>query len=172
MHVSTRLLVAGLIAFVAFGCSKKTEEYAAEKAIESATGGEATVTDGGESVRLKTEQGEIAVSGSGELQLPKDLPKDVVVLDGAKINTSFSTPEGLMVAYTIDAGAAEAYSKIRAAMKDGGWTEESSMESPEASVLQLRKENRVVQYTVGLEDGATTVTLAHSIDMTGKAATQ
>jgi hypothetical protein len=158
-----KLLV--IVAIVASsGCGKKAEEYAAERALESATGVDVDIANGGESLTMESAYGPTTIVNGDSAKLPKDYPRDVYVPGDAAFSTSVVSTDGSMVVYNTGVAPPAVYAKVRSEMSAQGWKEDLATETPEASMLHYRKDDRTVQYMIQAENGATSVTQVYAVE--------
>ena len=148
---SNLILVAAVAALTLAACGKSPGERAAEAAIEQATGNKATVDADGNAVTIKTEDGEMKMSGGDAAKLPATYPKDVYQPAGAKVESVMEMP-GTMVVQFDAAGdipaLAEASGKMMATQ---GWKQQLSMQqSADQQVTMYEKDKRSA--TISLVD--------------------
>ena len=145
------ILVAAIAVLALAACGKSPGERAAEAAIEHATGNKATVDADGNAVTIKTEDGEMKMSGGDAAKLPATYPKDVYQPAGAKVESVMEMP-GTMVVQFDAAGdipaLAEASGKMMATQ---GWKQQLSMQqSADQQVTMYEKDKRSA--TISLVD--------------------
>lgn len=153
------LLSLGLATLLA-ACGRGGTERAIERAIEEETGENAEVdvrTDG--SVKVETEDGTFQTGNT----LPADWPTDVPVYAGATVQYSASVtetgqPGSAAVLMTTDS-AAQVASYYKKALKENGWTVESTIEAQGTTIFSATKDDRVVSFMSASAQGATTITL-------------
>ena len=152
------VILAVAMALAVGGCGKSSEEKAMEQAIEKGSGGKADVDLSKQKMTFQTKEGEkieIATGGEG-IKLPDDFPKDILVYAGTKVESAVKTGDAHQLGLsTPDAPekVAEAYA---AQMKKDGWAEESSMKTPEMTMLQYTKEKRSVMVHITKDGDAGT----------------
>ena len=154
---SNLILVAAVAALTLAACGKSPGERAAEAAIEQATGNKATVDADGNAVTIKTEDGEMKMSGGDAAKLPATYPKDVYQPAGAKVESVMEMP-GTMVVQFDAAGdipaLAEASGKMMATQ---GWKQQLSMQqSADQQVTMYEKDKRSATISL-IDDEATGV---------------
>lgn len=144
------------------GCKKASEkvsEKIIEKSMRNSGAQDAKVDIAKGKVSYKTEQGAVEVSTGESAALPADLPKDVCVIKGAKVQTAVKTPEGFMIQMSVAqdrAKVAEAYSSD---MKAQGWAQESAMDMDNMSSRSFKKDKRQVALVVSQSGSSSDVML-------------
>ena len=150
-------LVAGVIALP--GC-KRASEAIAEKAIEHASGDKVDIDQDGDTVKIKTDKGEMTVATAqdgGSVALPADFPSDVFLPEQRTVSSAMDM--GGMKAVNISTGAALAQvsADVEKTMQAQGWKREMSMQtSADSSTLIYSKDKRQAVYQlIKAEDGGT-----------------
>ena len=144
------------------GCGKsisqKAGELAAEKIIETQSGGKANVDINGKNIKIETEQGKIE---SGEnVKLPSDFPTDVYVIDGTiKVAVTGQNGEGQTVSIESDKSVAEVSAVYQEKLKSAGWKITGTMSFGEGATVVAEKDNRSVSVIIGQSNNKTTVTI-------------
>jgi hypothetical protein len=135
---------------LASGCcnavSEKIAEKAAEKVVEKAVGGDATVSKGG--VTVKTDKGSLTAGASAKL--PDNWPKDVPLIAGAKIVSSMGMEASSVVSFQSAMMPEQIVAYYKALP---GWSQASSMDTPEMKMLVLRNGKRTLSVTASREAG-------------------
>ncbi len=166
------------------GCGKSSSEKLAEKMIEKGMGkdgikGDVNISDGkvsitgtdregkkfavdqsGESVTIKSQDGTATFSTGPSARLPEGFPKDVYVLDGAKVVTAMTVPEGFSVVLQAKDGADKVAASYKARMTGNGWTEESAFTTPQHTMAAYKKDDRSATVMIMPAEGETQVTLS------------
>jgi len=147
-HPAIRLSIA--VAFAALlvgpGC-KKAQDAAMESAIERATG--AKVEKDGESMTIKTEQGDIKVATAedgGSVALPADFPKDVFLPSDNKLASAMDMGGMQMLNMTTPQELATVSADIEKSMQGQGWKREMAMQAGGGNTLMYSKDKRQVVY--------------------------
>jgi len=154
-------LYASLLAIIlaAGGCGQSDEEQV-EEAIERDSGGEASVSIDEESFSIQTGEGSFRIDQGGGLELPENFPDDVPVMDDASISMSTAADEMVQVMFSVDEPLDEVLEHYKEEMADNDWTSESSVQTPEGSMLSFTKdENRTAVITVNRDGEKTQVNL-------------
>jgi hypothetical protein len=143
------LFVLALALFAMSGCQNMAEK-ATEAAVEKATG--VDVEKNGDSVTVKTDEGEATVSS--DAKLPDDFPQDVPIYENATIETAITNKVDAGTSYLIgmksDDDAGEVYAWYKQAFEDEGWTILSSMEVGDSvGGLAAEKDTRTSNLSIG-----------------------
>lgn len=162
------IIVSLSLLFLFTGCGRKQEEKsitgraaekALEKMIEKESGGKAKVDISGESLSIKTEDGEVNISGGDNVKIPADFPSDVYQYEGGKIMTVMQMQGNTSVSY----GCAEKPSKVtetyKSKMGQNGWTVLQTMDMGEQQMVTFSKGERVATIIVGKSDEETFISL-------------
>lgn len=147
-HPAIRLSIAVALTtlLVAPGC-KKAQDAAVETAIERATG--AKVEKDGESMTIKTEQGEVKVATAedgGTVALPADFPKDVFLPSDNKLASAMDMGGMQMLNMTTPQELAAVSADIEKSMQGQGWKREMAMQAGGGNTLMYSKDKRQVVY--------------------------
>ena len=157
-HPAIRLSIAVALTalLVAPGC-KKAQDAAVESAIERATG--AKVEKDGESMTIKTEQGDIKVATAedgGTVALPADFPKDVFLPSDYKLASAMDMGGMQMLNMTTPQELANVSADIEKSMQGQGWKREMAMQAGGGNTLTYSKDKRQVVYQMlKVEEGGT-----------------
>lgn len=133
--------IRSLIAMVAMaglllsGCQR-----ASDSMVERASGGQLKVERDGDTVVLKTAEGEMTMQGGESLPLPKGFPDDVYLPDGYAINSVMDL-EGVNVLGLHAPGKVPGlFADAREAMAAHGWKETMAMQhSADSAMLAFEK---------------------------------
>lgn len=155
----TLIIAACLLLVVVLSGCKKAAEVAAEKGIESATGGQADVDIDDNSVTINTNAGSFAAGGN--VSLPDDFPADVHVADGtitaATTNTETS---GYSVSIQTNESVTSLKDEYESELKKDGWDVTMSLTIQDGATLGAEKDNRTTSVSISKgSDGQTTVIL-------------
>ena len=147
-HPAIRLSIAVALTALLFapGC-KKAQDAAVETAIERATG--AKVDKDGESMTIKTEQGDIRIAAAedgGTVALPANYPKDVYLPADNKLASAMDMGGMQMLNMTTPQELAAVSADIEESMQDQGWKREMAMQAGGGNTLMYSKDNRQVVY--------------------------
>jgi hypothetical protein len=154
------------------GCGEKSEEKTAEtimeKAIESETGGKAEVDIKGESIHIKTKDGEMRMTSGKSVKLPSGFPEDIFIYGDADLNTSMELPEG----YNLNFQSKDDPSKISDVylkeMTAKGWSKEMSMDMGNQKMLVFKKKERMVNVMIAPNEDMTHINLSVQKEGGGK----
>lgn len=139
--------------------SESMAERVIEKAMQAQGGGQADVdlSEGRMVIQNKDGKSEIATGGSAAV--PADFPKDILVYDGAKIVVSAKHQDGFMLSLQTPDKREKVVEKYRASMTAQGWSEESSLNAGEVTVVAYKKEGRSASLSVAGSGDETQITL-------------
>jgi hypothetical protein len=151
------MLVAGVFALP--GC-KRASESIAEQAIERASGDKVDIEQDGDTVSIKTEQGEMKVATAqdgGSVALPADFPTDVFLPAQRTVSSAMDMGGMKAVNIATSAALAQVSSDVETGMQAQGWKREMSMQSSaDSSTLIYSKDQRQAVYQlIKGEDGGT-----------------
>jgi len=145
------------MAVVLSGCGEK----AAEKAIETSTGGQADVDVDKDSVKVNTNSGSWEVGE--EISLPSGFPSDVHVVDGT-IVTAMTITEN--EAYTVSIQTSETVNSVKeeyeSELASDGWDVTMSFAMQDGFSMSAEKGDRMVTLSIGSEDEGALVVLSTS----------
>ncbi|GEM_PF-2681802 len=146
-------VVAGLGWFMT-----RSNERAAEKAIENATGGNADVDVKNGKVSVKTDEGESVVGQN--VSLPSDWPKDVMVYKGIKSATIVAASTDKKGNYTVSLTTKDSAETVKntydEALANNGWTVSGELAVQGGTLITATKDTRNLSITIGPADDATT----------------
>lgn len=151
------MLAVGLL--LPLTACQKAAEKVAEAALEKATGNKIDLKRDGNSMSIKTDQGEFKVAGSvdGEsVPMPDDFPKDVFLPEKGKINSAMDMAGMKMVNIITNASSGEISAQVQKSMEAQGWKREMAMQGEEGSatfVYSKDKRQTVYQMMKGDEGG-------------------
>jgi hypothetical protein len=151
------------------GCGRKAQEKTVEKAVEhfmeatmkqDGAGGKVKVDLGEGSVRVTSDEGEVAaVQGSGA-KLPDDFPKDVLVYPHAKVESTFRM--GTMTTVNLACGDSldDVAAAYRKGMVESGWKQEVIADSEDSRSMIYTKDTRRATIGISARDGRTQILLS------------
>ena len=135
------------------GCGPNLGEKIMEKTIESQTGGKVDINADKGEMTIKTEQGDINVSGDGNASLNKDFPKDIYIATDAQIIMSMANGQdgSYSVAYTTGMKIEDIYAKYKEELAAKGWSADSQTEMTfgESKTLLFNKGTQRLTLLVG-----------------------
>ena len=149
-HPAIRLsiAVALTVLLVAPGC-KKAQDAAVETAIERASGSKVDVDKDGDTMTIKTEQGEINIAAAedgGAVAMPADFPKDVYLPADNKLASAMDMGGMQMLNMTTPQDLAKVSADIEKSMQGQGWKREMAMQAGGGNTLMYSKDKRQVVY--------------------------
>ena len=149
-HPAIRLSIAVAFALllVAPGC-KKAQDAAVETAIERATGSKVDVDKDGNTMTIKTEQGDLKVATAedgGSVAMPAGFPKDVFLPADVKLASAMDMGGMQMLNMTTPQERAAVSADIEKSMQDQGWKREMAMQAGGGNTLMYSKDKRQVVY--------------------------
>lgn len=146
------------------GCQRASEavaEKAFEKAVETASGEKVDIEQDGDTVSIKTDQGEMTVAsaqdGGSVPPLPAGFPDDVFLPAQRTVSSAMDMGgmQAVNVATTATPGRVSA--DVEKTMQAQGWKREMSMQSgADSSTLIYSKEKRQVVYQLMKADNSGT----------------
>jgi hypothetical protein len=155
------IMLAAII--VMFGCGEKggekVAEKAMEKAIESNIGGNAKVDVEENSLRIRTEEGEMTMTAGDSAKLPADFPKDVFIYKGADLNTAMELPQGFNLVFQTKDDPSKVSEVYLAEMEEKGWSKEMSMDMGGQKMLAFKKDERGVNVSIASHEEMTQISL-------------
>ena len=151
MRLSPHLLpvLAALVIASALPACKKAQDAAVESAIERATGSKVDVDKDGNSMTIKTEQGDIRIAAAedgGTVALPANFPKDVYLPADNKLASAMDMGGMQMLNMTTPQDLASVSAEIEKSMEGQGWKREMAMQAGGGNTLMYSKDKRQVVY--------------------------
>lgn len=146
------LAFALILVVVATGCksaTQRTAEKVMEKSIEAQTNGQVDVDANGNEVTIKTEDGQIQYSAGGDVKIPDDFPKELIISNDAKVIISSSTEGGSTVAYVTNDEQGAIFDKYLSDLPDQGWKKEMELDTASGKMATFSKDKENVSITVG-----------------------
>lgn len=141
-------------------CRKSAEETLAEAAIKGATGHEVEVDKDGEQVTIKTDDGEMKISGGDSASLPATFPKDIYLPPEYTVSSVMEMNNTQLVALTAQGEVATLYADARAMMEKEGWKQTMAMQgSANDGLLAYEKGERKATVSFNAEEPGKTVTV-------------
>lgn len=135
------------------GCGPSLGEKIMEKTIETQTGGKVDINADKGEMTIKTEQGDISVSGEGTATLNKDFPQDIYLAPDAQIIMSLANGQdrSYSVAYTTAMKIEEIYPKYKEELTAKGWSPDAQTEMTfgESKTLLFEKGTQRLTLIVG-----------------------
>ena len=140
----------------------RSNERAAEKAIESATGGNADVDVKNGKVSVKTDEGESVVGQN--VSVPSDWPEDVMVYKGVKSTTVVAASTDKKGSYTVSLTTKDSAETVKntydEALANNGWTVSGELAVQGGTLITATKDTRNLSVTIGAgDDNMTSVTI-------------
>lgn len=144
------------------GCGKslsqKASEKAAEKLIETQSGGKADVDISKGNIKVETDEGKVE---SGEdVKLPADFPTDVYVIEG-KIKSTISDQDngGQTISIETDKSVAEISAIYQEKFKADGWKITGTMNFGDSATVAAEKDDRSASVIAGKSDNKTSIVI-------------
>ncbi len=160
MNQKTIILIGGIVVVlvVAGAASRYIGKSAAEKAIGTATGGNASVDANGD-VTVKTDQG----TWSSSDKLPADFPTDVPVYSGATIKASVAGVQEPGGGHFVGLETADSTEKVitwyTAQVAANGWKISADATYGDSTIISSTKDTRDLAVTVSTDSGKTIIGL-------------
>lgn len=137
------MLLLCCMALALAGCKKSAEENLAEAALEKATGHKVDVDKDGESITIKTDEGEMKIHSGDSATLPVNFPKDVYLPTGYAVESVMEVNKTQLVALKAPGEVAKLYADARTAMEKQGWKQTMAMQgSANEGLLAYEKDGR------------------------------
>ena len=168
MRLSPHLLpaLAALVIASALPACKKAHDAAVESAIERATGSKVDVDKDGNSMTIKTEQGDVSITSAedgGSVAMPAGFPTDIYLPEDHRVASAMDMAGMQMVNLVTRAGVSALSADVERHMQAGGWKREMAMQADGSSTLMYSKDKRQVVYQlVKAEDGGTQLAIRTS----------
>jgi hypothetical protein len=143
------VIIVATLVLSACGASKTAGQKAAEKILEAQTGGKVKVDSNGENVTIKTEEGQTQYSAGGAVKLPDNFPKDLIVVDDAKLIVASSSEQGGSVAYLTNFDQTEVFEKYLKDLPAAGWKKEMEVSLGEGKMINFSKDKESVSIVMG-----------------------
>lgn len=158
--------VVCFIILFAVGCGEKAAEKAMEKKIEESTGTDAKVdlSDKGMKVSGETEKGKFSFTTGESVEIPEDFPSDILIYSPSKTMMAMKMPEGHSLSLSTENDVKKVTQTYQREMKAKGWSEETSMNMGNQSVLIYKKENRMANIAIAKGDADTQITITLATD--------
>ena len=168
MRLSPHLLpaLAALVIASALPACKKAQDAAVESAIERATGSKVDIDKDGNSMTIKTEQGDVSITSAedgGSVAMPAGFPTDVYLPEDHRVASAMDMAGMQMVNLATRAGVSALSADVESHMQASGWKREMAMQADGSSTLMYSKGTRQVVYQlVKAEDGGTQLAIRTS----------
>ena len=168
MRLSPHLLpaLAALVIASALPACKKAQDAAVESVIERATGSKVDVDKDGNSMTIKTEQGDVSITSAedgGSVAMPAGFPTDIYLPEDHRVASAMDMAGMQMVNLVTRAGVSALSADLERHMQAGGWKREMARQADGSSTLMYSKDKRQVVYQlVKAEDGGTQLAIRTS----------
>jgi ABC-type enterochelin transport system substrate-binding protein len=140
----TLLTLVAISVLVLSGCGQKMTERQIEKNLEKQMGDGYNVDMDNDTVTVETEDGGKMTAGE-DVELPKDFPSDVYVIDGDLIGVAENIGQkGYQVTLRTDKTNDEILEIYRDKFADDNWVEDSSMNMGGMIMLIAKKDGRTL----------------------------
>jgi len=164
MSMRGPLFVLAVSALLVASCGKKVEEKAAErrleKAIEKESGGKVKADISREKVEIKTEKGEMTITGAGGAEVPDGFPKDVHIYKDATVVMSAREQNTYSLVLQTNDDLKKVSETYKKEMTAQGWEEEAAINMGGMVMLQYKKAERAAAVSIATQDDKTQVTLS------------
>ena len=168
MRLSPHLLpaLAALVIASALPACKKAQDAAVESAIERATGSKVDIDKDGNSMTIKTEQGDVSITSAedgGSVAMPAGFPTDIYLPEDHRVASAMDMAGMQMVNLATRAGVSALSADVESHMQASGWKREMAMQADGSSTLMYSKGTRQVVYQlIKAEDGGTQLAIRTS----------
>ena len=154
------LLVLSIAALCVTGCGKSPGERLAEAALEASTGQKVDVSEDGGKVTLKTDKGEMKISGGEGATLPAGFPQDVYLPADYKVSSSMELPGAMVVSLETAGQVAAMAADASKRMQAQGWKQTMAMQNEgDNQMFVFEKDQRDATVSFSREDDVVTVGL-------------
>ena len=154
------------------GCGKCSRDKAAEeligRVIERETGKEADVQISQDSMVIRSKEGELSFTAGESAKIPVGFPKDILVMDGSRVESALASGDGTMINLAIDRKKADVVAAYKAGMGAQGWSEEASMDVSGQAIMSFKKDARLANLIIGEEDGVCRIVITLTSEETGE----
>ena len=125
------------------GCSKSSDELAAEAAIRAATGHDVKVDRDGEQVTVRTDEGEMRIAGGDDLALPDGFPDDIYLPPQYRVTSVMDMGGTHVVSLSAHGRAGAMFEEARDSMQKAGWQQTMAMQhDADNAMLAFEKGDR------------------------------
>ena len=164
MRLSPHLLpaLAALVIASALPACKKAQDAAVESAIERATGSKVDVDKDGNSMTIKTEQGDVSITSAedgGSVAMPAGFPTDIYLPEDHRVASAMDMAGMQMVNLVTRAGVSALSADVERHMQAGGWKREMAMQAEGSASLMYSKDKRQAVYQLLNGDDGTQVAI-------------
>ena len=154
------LLVLSVAALCVAGCGQSPGERLAEAALEASTGQKVDVSEDGGKDTLKTDRGEMKISGGEGATLPAGFPQDVYLPADYKVSSSMELPGAMVVSLETEGQVAAMAADASKRMQAQGWKQTMAMQNEgDNQMFVFEKEQRNATVSFSREDDVVTVGL-------------
>ena len=154
------LLVLSMAALCVAGCGKSPGERLAEAAIEASTGQKVEVDEDGGKVSLKTDKGEMKISGGEGATLPAAFPKDVYLPEAYKVASTMDLPGAMVLSLETQGSVAALAADASKRMQAEGWKQTMAMQNEgDNQMFVFEKDQRNATVSFSKEDDKVAVGL-------------
>lgn len=152
------------LALALTACKKSADEALAEAAIKGATGHDVSVDKDGEEVMIKTDDGDMKISGGQSATLPASFPQDVFLPGKYSVESVVEMNSTQLIALSTEGDVAKLYADARARMEKEGWTQTMAMQgSAHDGLLAYEKGDRKATVSFNAEPDTQTVAVGLQI---------
>ncbi|MFC1584048.1 hypothetical protein ACFL5V_00725 [Fibrobacterota bacterium] len=144
-----------LLAF--FGCGKKAQEDALERAIEKKSGGKADIDLSEGNINIETEDGSVSINTGKGARLPDGFSPDVYVYKGAEVVMSMDIPGGNLVTLSTGDDAKTVMDSYKKELTAKGWVKTGGMDRGDQNIYMAEKGSRRINVMAISIEGATQI---------------
>jgi len=144
-----------MVATIFSGCtSKKTinekvGEKIAENMIEAQTGAKVDIDSQGEKVTINSDEGQVQYSAGGQVDLPENFPRELIMASDAKIIMASSSEGNSTVSFVTNEEPMVMKEKYVSGLAGLGWKKETEVSISGATMINFTKENMNVVVNIG-----------------------
>ena len=144
-HPLLPLLLATLALALA-GC-QKAADAAAEAAIERASGQRVEIDRDGDRMRIRTDEGEVAIATGNGIALPDDFPEDLFLPPSYDLNSVMDIGDARLLNLESKGSVPSMFDAARASMEGRGWSQTMAVQQAESAMLGFAREGREATYS-------------------------
>jgi hypothetical protein len=149
--------------------NEKISEEIVEKTLEGQTGAKVDVDSQGKNITIKSDDGQVQYSAGGEVDLPQNFPRELIVVDDAKVILASSGEGNSAISYVTNFEHEIVKQKYVGGLAGQGWKKEMEVDAGSGIMLTFRKETMSVVINVGEnanndQPGKTLVNVMYAIE--------
>lgn len=149
--------------------NEKIGEEVAERAIEQQTGAKVDIDSQGEKVTINSEEGQVQYSAGGDVDLPENFPKELIIAGDAKVVMASSSDQSSTVSFVTNMEQTAVKQGYLDTLTGQGWKKEMEVDAGTGVMMSFNKERVNLVINIGennIEDqaGKTLVNVMYATD--------